>query len=212
MRIGAGLLLCRSQGHVDRGRGPGFKGHSDPGMATRPQAGQCQTHHRPSVQEARGQGNGVVFPGSRTHSCRRKETWTCPGPGSLPAWAVSTLALIHTCVAMGGLPSSQLPPYTDRLGLRAQGTGGHKSRFQMQGSTRFRHLGSLPVTFSISRAPCSHWVHFHTDPGLPLHSRPPQCPWPTGTWNPRDTSSVLGSQAGGRSQHSGNDSSRTGLK
>ena len=63
--MGAGLLLCRSQGHVDRGRGPGFKAHSDPGMATRPQTGQCQTHHRLRVQEAGGQGHGVVFPGSR---------------------------------------------------------------------------------------------------------------------------------------------------
>lgn len=107
--MGAGLLLCRSQGHVDRGRGPGFKAHSDPGMATRPQTGQCQTHHRLRVQEAGGQGHGVVFPGSRAQ-LQQEGALDMPGRGSLPApQAVSTLALIHTCVATGGLPSSQAP-------------------------------------------------------------------------------------------------------
>ena len=52
---------------------------------------------------------GGQVPGSRAQ-LQQEGALDMPGPGSLPApQAVSTLALIHTCVSTGGLPSSQAP-------------------------------------------------------------------------------------------------------
>lgn len=183
-----GLLIRGSQGHVDRGQGQGFKAHSDSGMAARPQAGQSQSHHRPRVQEAGGQENGVVFPGRRTHLQQAGDP-DVPGPDSLPApWAVSTLAPTHTCAATGGLP----PSLSSLLTLTGWGSG-------PGGSTRFSHLREPPCHLPYPAGlPAPHWVPSTWFQHFLIHSKHPQCP-PMGTGGMESTETLppcSGSQAG----------------
>ena len=78
MRMGVGLLLCGSQGHVDGAKGQ----DSRPTVTLAWQPGprlvsvRLTTGLESRKQVAREMG---WFSQGAEHSCSRKEPWTCPG-------------------------------------------------------------------------------------------------------------------------------------